>query len=276
MNVQVDFSTAGVNAQASPSIWDDCPGNTLIDGGLGYYFHDDFLKGSQNFATGVGVGDTGIILVGTAGTTDAFSTTTAGGVAAIVVSNTDNNSAALLSAPMGALVLNSGQKFWYEARFNVGTLGDGNFGIFAGFVAGASATKDTVANNPDSVAAGLISDSLIGFALMSDNVGKFYAVVEKDTAAPSTVFADVTNSAALGTATFTLTSGTFLKLGLKFDGKKTLKFYVNGVKIGSYVISAANDVSLDVLSPILCIKTGTTTARTLNVDWIRAGYQARR
>lgn len=272
---QADFSQAGNAAAPSPSIWKDCAGRVLEDQGLGYYFHEDFYAGTTNFADGVGVGgQAGLEIDADTGTTIAKASG-AGGILANVVSNTDNNASALFAYPFGPLTLNSGRKMWAEARFNIGTLGDGDYGFFFGFAAEAVLNRDVVADDVASVAAGLANDSLYGFTIQKDNVGKVYAVVKKDTTAVQTVFSDVTNNAALGTAgVFTITSGTFLKLGMRFDGKKTLRFFVNGVEIGHYTL-LSTDVGTDNLGPIFCFKTGTTTARTFNIDWIRAALQTR-
>lgn len=281
---QVDFSQAGNAAQPSGSIWGSCPGPVLNDIGAGYYSHEDFLGGTDNFATGVGVGDGSPNTIDADAGTTIAKLTTAGGVMALVVSNTDNNAAALFKRPYGPLTLNSGKEFWLETRFNIGTLGDGDYGFFFGLAAAAVLTRDVVADDVASVAAGLVADSLAGMTIQKDNVGKVYAVIAKDAGGTVTIASDITNSSALNTSgqtggsdgRFTITSGTYLKLGMRFDGKKSLYFYVNGVQVFKYTLTSTVANSTDDLGAIFCIKTGTTTARTFNIDWIRSAYRTRR
>jgi hypothetical protein len=275
---QVDFAQNGNAQQPSGSVWGSCPGPRLNDIGAGYYAHEDFTGGTENFADLVGVGDGSPFTVNaSASTTIAKSATAQGGILQLAVTNTDNNSAAIFKRPFAPLTLNSGIELWYEARFALNALGDGNMGIFAGFVAGTSASKDTVANNPDSVAAGLIGDTLVGFTMQSNNSGLLYAVIAKDGGGTSTLFSDVGHSSAIPTASqFTMADGVFHKFGLRFDGKKTMYFYVDGYQIGKTVLTTSNANSSDILSPIFCVKTGAATARQINVDWVRAAARTRR
>jgi hypothetical protein len=52
----------------------------------------------------------------------------------------------LISQPLGTIVRNSGNKFWFEARIELATLGDG--GIFVGLTTEANATATSSRTTP--------------------------------------------------------------------------------------------------------------------------------
>jgi hypothetical protein len=87
----------------------------------------------------------------------------------------------------------------------------------------------------------------------------------------------VTNSAALTAAGLTpsnLVINTFVKFGLRFDGNKTLYFYVNGVQVAKQEVDTTFDQSSYYVAAFN-MKTGAATAVTNYVDFIRAAAQVR-
>ncbi|KKM61636.1 hypothetical protein LCGC14_1529690, partial [marine sediment metagenome] len=46
----VTYAEAGAANEPSPSIWKDCPMRRLVDEGMGYYFHEEFLGGPVSTA----------------------------------------------------------------------------------------------------------------------------------------------------------------------------------------------------------------------------------
>lgn len=276
---QADFSQAGAATQPSPSIWKDCPGQTLVDQGIGQYVHEDFIGGTENFVNKVGLGAAALVIDADAGTThphrtpSSLAATSGIGLQDLAVTNTDNNAAGVFTQAMGFIVLNSGNKFWMEARVTLAALADQ--GLFVGLAAEAVLSRDVVADNPDT-SLSVATDSLVGFLVNSAATGKVDAVIRKDAGTATNPFTDVTNSSRLGSAAGNIVAGTYVKLGLKFDGKRSISFFVNGVEIGKTTITTNSINIADPLGAIVNLKTGAAAARTMTIDWIRAAVQHRR
>lgn len=271
---QADYSQAGNALAPSPSIWKSCPGPILNDQGLGFYLHEDFTGGTTVFADGVGVGgQQGLEIDADAGTTIAKRTGSFGGLQDIAVTNTDNNAAAIFSTPLGQLVPNSGNQAWFECRVTKQTIGDEGF--FFGLADEAIANRDVLADDVASVAAGLAANTLLGITQQTDNQAKLYAVVRKDAGTVATIASDISNSSALA-APSNIVAGTFFKIGMHFDGKRTVRIFFNGVRVASYTLTTSSVNVADNLAVILAVKTGAATARTITVDWVRVGMQNRR
>lgn len=275
---QADFSQAGAAVVPSPSIWSDCPGVNLNETGAGFYVHEDFILGTENFVNKVGVGSVGLTIDADAGSTIPHRTggtlTAGAGLQDVAVTNTINFAAALYTQPLGSVVVNSGNKIWFEARITLQALTAQ--GLFIGIAAEPGLNKGVLANGTASVAAGLIGDSLLGFTVQQDNQSKVYLVIRKDAGAPTTLVSDVTNATALGSAASNLVAGTYVKLGFRFDGKRTVFAYVNGIQVGKATITTASINVADAMGAILGMKTGAGTALTNTYDWVRVAFQNRR
>ena len=70
-----------------------------------------------------------------------------------------------------------------------------------------------------------------------------------------------------------LTTDTEMRLGLRFDGKKTVTFFVNGVEIEAWTLDATYYDPDKSLGLILSLKTGTTVAVSAAIDWIQFAYE---
>lgn len=259
---QVNFSQTGESTQPSPSVWSDCPKTLLNDLGLGAYVRKDFN------------GDDGT-LPGLASDSDAGSTFTYNSsndsVMDVAVTNTDNNAAAIFTRPLGSVTKNSGNKLWMEARVALAAIADQ--GVFVGFVELAGASRDVVADNAASN--GVITESLIGFLVDNGDTNAFDAIYRKDAGAVVNVLNDVTNATAIpSTDRASLTADGFVKLGVRFDGRDKLHFYVNGVEVATQTVDGTVDQS-KTYAAIAAIKTGTAAANTLRVDFFRAAAQLR-
>lgn len=271
---QVGFSEAGDSNQPSPSIWGDCPKTILNDKGLGFYAHEDFLGGPVTASLTDGLYVSPVLTADNDTAALSYKTGEVGGYASFATGATDNDALALVSAPLGKLQV--GRRLWFETRFEFAALGDE--AVFAGVVEEAGASRDVVADNPSNAAqAALIGESLVGFVTQQSGsaVAKVDAVYKKDAGAVVTVKADATNATAIDSDDrANLAATTEVKLGFRYDGRDKLHFYVNGVRVASQVVDATVDISKD-MAAIFAVKSGSASAKTVSVDWIRYAYQSR-
>lgn len=264
------LSSAGALDQPSPSVWGDCPTTELPGQGLGQFFNQDFLG---DYPT-----EPGFAVDADAGTTYtvAASATYGPHVEAVLNSNTDNNAVALRSAALGRLVRSSNQRLWAEIRVAVGALGDSAFAF--GLTPTANATRDVIADNPsNSAQAALTSATFIGFVSVqaSSALAKLNVVNRKLTGTEVSVATDVTNSTAIpSTSRSNLVANTFVKLGIRYDGQKTLHFYVNGIRVARYEVDSTVDQASH-LAIVYGQKTGAATQIINYIDFIRGAFQAR-
>lgn len=273
----IGFSQIGDAGQPSPSIWGDCPNTLLTDKGLGYFAHEEFLGNIEiaSFADASVFGsglldvdaDTGVLAPLTGKT---------GGYAKFSTGATDNDAIALFSAPLGKMVRNSGNKMWVEGSFQFAALGDE--ALFLGFTTEANATRDVIADNPsNTVVAALTAATVVGFVTVqaASAIATVDAKYAKSTGTPVVVLANVTNATAIPLASrASLAATTDLKLGLRFDGRKTLTFYVNGYKVASQEVDSTFDQATNLVA-VLTVKSGSASAKAVSVDWFRYAFQSR-
>lgn len=277
MPSEIDFSQIGDQQQPSPSVWADCPRTLLNDKGLGYYGKEDFL-GNVEVASFADKSVFGTGEFGMDGDTGALAplTGTKGGYGSIATGATDNDAITLFSAPLGSIVRNSGNKFWAETNLQFAALGDE--ALFFGLTTEANGTRDVIADNPsNSAVAGLTSATFVGFVTVqaSSAIATVNVVYEKTTGTPVTVSSNVTNATAIPLASrASLAATTDVKFGLRFDGKKTLYFYVNGYKVATQEVDSTVDQS-GKLAVVLNIKSGSASAKTVSVDWVQYAFQSR-
>lgn len=254
----VNFSQAGAAAQPSPAIWKDCPLTRLMTEGTGYYFHEEFLGLTDAAADKAAIG-ANLSLLTTGTTVLTRKTGKLGGYLNVATGGSDNDAASIISGQMAQVVLNSGNKVWFEARIQAGVA---DKGMFLGLVEEAGQTEDTVAANGTS----LITESLIGFQVLSSATSTIDAVMKLDNGTA------VVMKAGAGT----LVANTEIKLGFKFDGKDQIEIYVDGIKVSTYtIVSTTFPVGVK-MGVVLSVKTGTAVTNDLVLDWVRVGYQARR
>ena len=261
----VNYSQAGAASQPSPSIWKDCPHDLLNEAGTGYYLHEDFLATplvnttitaallSRLQVAGLAIdGDDDTVLTQKSGEQ--------GGYLDIETDGDDNDAAAVFTEPFAEVVLNSGNKVWFEARLEIGAVADQ--GLFIGLTEKAGLSRDVVADNGTA----LIGESLIGFQIVSSATSTVDAVTKLDA---GTVI-------KMDDAVHTIVADTEVKLGLKFDGGNKIQIFVNGVKVSTYTITASTFPDNVKMGVIACLKTGTAAAQSMAIDWVRVAYQIRR
>jgi hypothetical protein len=275
----IGVSTAGDQKQPSPAIWGDCPNTLLTDKSKGYFGHEEFL-GNIEVASFTDAAVFGSGLLDVDADTGALAPLTGqtGGYAKFTTGANDNDAIAVFTPPLGTITRNNNQKFWVEANLRFETLPDA--GLFFGLTTEANATRDVVADNPStSAVAGLTAATVVGFVTVetASAIAKINAVYAKTTGTPVTVTSDVLSSTAYiagAGAAAPLAATTDVKLGIYFNGRTTLEFYVNGYKVGSQDVDSTLDQSTNLVA-VLNYKTGTANARAVSVDWIRYAYQVR-
>lgn len=251
----IGFSDAGDAGFPSPAVWADCPNTLLVDKGLGYFAHVD---GAGDIGSLPGLpqdSDTGTF------TYDSGAVDPRAVLAAIGA--TDNNALAIHTSPLAAVAKSSGVKVWAEADIALNTLGDA--GLFFGIAEKTGLVRDVVADNPsNSAAAGLIAKSLIGFvsAQASSAIASVDAVYRKSAGTVVTVKAGVATPVAK----------TFVRLGVRYDGRDRVKFYVDGVKVAEQVVDSTFD-QVSQLGVVLGLKTGAAASAAVYYRFIRAAAQ---
>ena len=262
----IGYDNSNETGRPSPSVWRDCPHTILNDLSQGIYIFNDFLAvepaAAATVATNLGpnlsfVGDTDTVISQLAGQV--------GGYVDLETDADDNDGGSIISEPFGKIVRNSGNKLWFETIVRLGDV-TGDQGFFVGLVEEAGASQDVVADN----AAALIGESLVGFASFTADPNALAAVYKKDAGTLVTVASDVTNSVALELADrASLVNDTDVKLGIRFNGRTALEFYVNGVKVATQEVDATVDQSKN-LCAILALKTGAGAAESFASGWVKA------
>ena len=248
----------------SPIIWADCPVVTIIrDPGAGIHIFEDFEGGciADNVAQYKFklVGDSPEI----EGVTDEV-----GGVVTIEGTTADNDEAYLVSNLLYELKKNNGKKMWLEARFK---LLDSNAaqGVIFGLGEDSMLVADAIVDNATSLG----DYDFVGFAAISGSDGGAMEDIDSvyheagDGGAPTVIEADVV---AIDGTDY---DDVYVRLGMRFDGKETVTFYLDGVKQATTLDLDSFDTGDQLTEELgvgLGIKyDGTVTGDGMQVDWIR-------
>ena len=201
-------------------------------------FHQ-FVPGDW-FITRIGVGAT----AGKETITDAD-----GGVLAVYPYNADNDSTFLewkgaqnVTTASEIFAFEAGKKLWFMTRLKVSNTGSGDFyiGLKSADTTPLTSPADGVWFQSDD------ADDNLDFHVYASSVS---------------ILAD--------TAITTLVDDTYFTCGFYFDGGK-LYYYVNDVEVGS---SGGLAVSTNALTISFGVRNGSTTARTMSVDYIYAAKE---
>lgn len=264
-----NFAQTSVVTRPSPTIWADCPLRELIDQGNGYFFHSDFLGGAVTATVLPSIAVIpGMSIDADTDTIAAYVAGRVGGFLDIETDADDDDAFAAHSEPLGPITRGSGKKFWFEVAVELGDVTmDG--GIFVGIVEEAGATRDVIANG----ATALVGESLIGFQVSSGDPNAVDIVYKKDGGTVVVVASDVTNSTALASDDrASLVNDTAVKLGFRYDGRDTLRFYVNGVRVATQDVDITVDQTKN-YAAIIAIKTGATAAESFAFDFLRFAFK---
>lgn len=173
----------------------------------------------------------------------------------------DNDSCTIFKKDFYLLAKNNRKKFWFEARVKLAAAGTADdFAVFVGLVESVGATAELIADD----GATIIDEDHIGFKAISNAT----TIQDWDATANQGGSANFPVDIEADTAE---TSTSYVKLGMRFDGKQTVTFYVNGAKTTTYDIdNLDNDTLAHEVGPVIGIKdTEGSAALTVTVDWVR-------
>lgn len=251
----VDYKVAGGAASLSPAIWADLPSMKQAACPADFIeIYDDFVRGGVVADTSV----PGWNLVGTNADVDQV-VDEADGLLILEGSGADNDSAFISSADLCLLKRNSGKKFWFEARVKLSAT-TGDYAAFVGLVEGVGATAELIADNGATV----IDEDFVGFFADTNAtvIQPWNCTINQGGSGNFPV--DVkANALAISTD--------FVKFGLKFDGKHTLDYYINGAKAATYDIgNLDNDTMAHEVRVAIGLKQcATASSQVVTVDWVR-------
>jgi hypothetical protein len=263
---KVMYRGANSGRGPSPEIWAGCPIlDMILDPNVGVHFFDDFL----NFGVGATDATNGYKFYIDSSNTVSQLATEVNGVVQLLTDTTDNDAPILTTggntAGMGKIVTSTGKNLWFEARIRVASAALTEMAMFIGLTEEACAADNgLISDNPDTDIATVMADKdYIGFANFTNAAPVLAACYKKAGGTDVVVDSNVQ----------TLALDTWYKLGLKFDViNDTLKWYVDGVEQASLDVSGAgttNFPSGEELALTFGFKNGTTTAKKLDIDWVR-------
>lgn len=266
-----NFSQPGDANRPSPSIWSNCPNTLLNDLGLGTFIKPSVTGGPVTATvTAASPVLAGFSTLADAATVSSFVATRKGGALDLETDGDDNDAYTLHTEELGKISKNSGTKVWFECGMELGDIGmDG--GMFFGLVQEVGATLELVTD----AAGALITESMMGFRILTATPSSVDIVYAKDAGTPVVVLAAANNSTALtaagGTAAL-LVNDTVRKFGLHFDGRETVRFYVDGYKVASLTVDStvAQDVNM---VAAYSLKTGAAAAESSAISFIQVAVQ---
>lgn len=262
----VGYDNPGEDNQPSPIVWKDCPTTDLINDAGGYFDHVEFLDAGDFSRFG------SALVLDADTTTLAAVTGKRGGWLSLATGSTDNDAAALVSQPFGRITRKTLKKVWMEAHLELAAVNDDK-GVFIGLVEEAGADLDVVADDVGDLA--VAGESLMGFLIDSNDGDAVDVIQRKDGDAVNLIAEDVTNSSAIDADDRgSLAADTPIKLGLRFDGSKTVFFYVDGVQVAKLEVDESVEQAKD-LAAIVAVKTGSAASKAVKLDWVRYAYEER-
>lgn len=239
----IGFAQPSDATQPSGSIWGNCSSQELRDEGTGVFVYKDFVDDS--------IASTVLPNAAQSGATFSFSSTLDHALNMAVVGP---NSTTVLcnemhTRPNGTVTPKSGQPYWFETNVGVTEVSNAK-SLYIG-LATSTGLNSTLMSDASTLNN---STSLIGFWMHGGSKVTFDAIVQKGTpaatASPSTILADVLNAPANnpdpGNPNFTpptppgnLTSTSFVKLGLLYDGRQYVYWFVNGSQVAKAAVDAS-------------------------------------
>lgn len=232
----------------APSMADPNPGNHFT------YFNDFIGEVLLPVATGVAggwksVGDATYDVLAAAGSV--------GGQLQLTPETGSNNEVYFQLGQLGSetyleYVKNSGKKSWVEFRVAYASITNAA-NILIGLAEEGAAAANFISDTGNDIA----DKDVVGFVIWEGDPNAIDCIHQK----AAGVFADP-GLAAVPVA------GTYLTLGLYFDGVETVGYYVNGSVVQTADLDTATFPTGEELSPILALKNGAADA-TLEIDWIK-------
>ena len=241
----------------SPAIWSNCPMTGIRnDPGLGFYMEDDFTRlGVTPTITTIIAGLGQYSLFGSSGATILPDDAVGGGL--VLTEATTNEAVSIAGESHPFRITSGGGDLWFEARIKTSTIVATKQAWFCGLMdttAQAAAVPLT--------ATGTIADlNIVGFHHQEANTTAFDASYKANGVSAVEVNSDIG----------TLEAGTYIKAGLTFDGKNTVKFYLNGLVSPTTVkVNATNFPNNEELALYLLSKqTSGSVTYSPKWDWVR-------
>lgn len=250
------FRDADKSPAAGASIWESCNQLAMLDPALAISFFDDFLNLPMDDTTGNPVAWRWASDTATGGITLAK---LAGGVVNVACGGVDNNESYIQAGGLGSatnapfdITDVSGKPLWFEARVKAVEVAD--VGIFVGLAEeGASAANFLTDNS------GVVADKdAIGFKILTASPAAWDTHWKK------------AGQVLGGAAAVAVNAGDWHTFGFVFDGVSTVTFHVDRVAHATVATtSAATFPSAQLMAPIIAIKTGEGTAKSVQVDYIK-------
>lgn len=287
--VEQNRGTAYSGFGRSPNIWRDCPWDSIVNGeiaGSALYLPSNsggLITSPTTEAALVGEPLSGF---GSSGSTITRLSAAGGGL--VLTEATDNEAVAIRTSACPFLITKYGGQLWFEmrVRINQGAVAAGTAiaANAAGWIGGLwSDTTITVdiplsAANPPIMAT---TGNFVGFRMPEEGTGQI--ITSYDTAdATQTVDAEVVVNSNIGT----LTWGTYVNLGMRFDpkdadrlnttspGSATLSYYINNVQatgVKTIPDATATDFPATAQLGLMFLqKLGAGTSTLSTVQWMRA------
>jgi hypothetical protein len=267
-------SAIGTENSISGAIWGNCPWNAIAEKVVpGQVFFEDFNGMNGGLATDLSPWDTLADNSGTAALTPSDT-----GTAVLTTGTTANNYVYLGSgsslAGLGKIVL--GSKLWFETRWKVGSI---TTSFYMVGLAKVDSTPMIAAGALTNTSGVLLNTN--GSYLMHHVLGTTLTSLDTGYGTAGTAeTVHVVGSAGLyradGTTRLgTMVADTYVKTGYHFDGKFWWA-YIDGKKVSETGVAytATNFPDGANFHALFGIKTNTTSASTMTIDWVKCAYQA--
>jgi hypothetical protein len=251
----------------SYNLWHDFPEEGVYDKSVAYGFHEDFSSGGliTSPTTSAALVGTNFSGFGSTGSTITYSDELGGGVE-LGSDGTDNDATSIFSLSHCFQMGLTKQPIWFECSIKPNALLTTETGFFVGL---ADSTAKTATVPLVDALAEVADLNCVGFNALDTDIGEVQHGYRSDGVAGVTV----------GTSTDTpMVEGTYTKLGFKKDSGGLVRWFIDGVQVGTF--QTINDLGTgfpgDVqLAPIVAMKVGAATgAQTLNCRFVRC-YQLR-
>lgn len=266
-------ANAVVARMPSPKIWRDCPVLQMLhDPAMGFHKFDDFknsvitaLATDTNQICGdinwraisetdaaadlvLNADDSGVLQIQTDGTDQDVHAITTG-----------NNTAGILNTPKKG----ERKKFWFEARFKVNTITDGDIGLFIGLAQPGQMADGAGVFGAD--AAALADVDYLGFAILEGDGDDLTIVYNEATS----------GTAQSDTGEITIAADTWYRVGFRLDVEEDkLHVYVDGVDQGAdaeidiTTVNFPSDTDMDVIISLVG-GSGAADGDEVEIDWVR-------
>jgi hypothetical protein len=264
------YGTAGAAAIPSPELWKDVPMQDMLSN-PGNYVHiwEDFIGNfTANDVQNVGGGNQWIVL-GTNPDTAVVADETAGVVNLSGSGAGDDEFVIGCNILQDELIkLNSGRRSWFETRLKLDDT-SADVSILVGLGATELLAADFI-NNEGATRNNINDYDFIGFHTDNDGTNQG----DMETAYHQTGDGGGLTVVQAGIRSFGATTtydDVYMKLGFRFDGKRTVTFYLDGVALGTVLdIDDLAGNKLDApLTIILGLKDFAGGNDDVKVDWIR-------